>query len=159
MVFLRGAIPKGFMFPVFAAMLKNRELYDGSLEVFSGSLMRLVEYELDDFGQMTVPGETDPWCRHINMTAQAEALSEFVRLTAERGLLGDLDLLASYDETRQTIREVVDMPDRLLDLFIRLCLQNNGHLSMTKRKSHFGFLSDGELADMKKVVKESYARD
>ena len=147
------------MFPVFVAMLKNLELYDDSLEVFSGSLMQLVEYELDDFGQMTVPGETDPWCRHINMTAQVEALSEFVRLTVECELVEELDFLVSYDETEQAIREVVEMPDRLLGLFIRFCLQNNGHLSMTKRKSHFGFLSDGELADMKKVVKESYARD
>ena len=158
-MFLRSANPKGFMFLVFAAMLKNRELYDGSLEEFSGPLMKLIERDLDDLGRMTVSGETSSWYRHIDMAAQVEALSEFVRLTVERGLLGDLDLLASYDETRQAIREVVDVPDRLLYLLIRLCLQNNGHLSMTKRKSHFGFLTDGELADMKKAVKESYARD
>ena len=124
MVFLRSATPKGFMFPVSAAMLENSELYDDSLEVFSGSLMRLVEYELDDFGQMTVPGETGSWYRHINMTAQAEALSEFVRLTVECELVEELDFLENYDETRQAIREVVDMPDCLLDLFLRFCLQS-----------------------------------
>ena len=51
------------------------------------------------------------------------------------------------------------MLDRLLDLFLRFCLQNNGRLSGRKRKSHFGFLTDVELADMEKAVKEGYARD
>ena len=147
------------MFLVFAAMLKNRELYDGSLEEFSGPLMKLIEHDLDDLGRMTVSGETSSWYRHIDMTAQVEALSGFVRLTVECELVEELDFLASYDKTGQAIQEIVDVPDRLLDLFIRLCLQNNGHLSMTKRKSHFGFLSDGELADMKKAAKDGCARD
>ncbi len=158
-MFLRSATPKGFMFLVFAAMLKNRELYDGSLEEFSGPLMKLIEHDLDALGRMTVSGETSSWYRHIDMTAQVEALSEFVRLTVECELVEELDFLVSYDETRQAIQEVVDMPDRLLDLFIRLCLQNNGHLSGRKRESYFNFLTDGELADMKKAAKEGYAKD
>ena len=51
------------------------------------------------------------------------------------------------------------MPDRLLDLFLRFCLQNNGRLSGRKRKSYFNFLTDGELADMKKAVKEGYEKN
>ena len=158
-LFLRGAIPKGLMFPVSASMLKNSELYDRSLKVFSDPLMRLVEYELDELGQMTVSGETGSWYRYIDMTAQAEALSDFVQLAINHELVEELDFLASYGKTRQAIQEVVDMPDRLLDLFIRLCLQNNGRLSARKRESHFRFLTDGELVDMEKAVKEGYARD
>jgi hypothetical protein len=51
------------------------------------------------------------------------------------------------------------MPDRLIDLFIQLCLQNNGRLSARKRESHFGFLTDDELAGMENAVREGYARD
>ena len=131
-LFLRGAVPKGFMFPVSAAMLKNPALYDRSLEAFSEPLMRLVEYELDDLGQMTVPEETGSWYRYIDMTSQAEALSDFVRLAIEHELVEEIDFLASYEKARQAIQEVVDMPDRLLDLFIRLCLENNGCLSARK---------------------------
>lgn len=40
-LFLRGQIPKGLMFPVSAAMLKNPALYDHSLEAFSNPLMQL----------------------------------------------------------------------------------------------------------------------
>ena len=51
------------------------------------------------------------------MTAQAEALYDFVGLTIEHELVEELDFLASYDKTRQAIPEIVDMPDRLIDLF------------------------------------------
>lgn len=158
-LFLRGLIPKGLMFPVSAAMLKNPALYDHSLEAFSSPLMRLVEYNLDDLGQMTVPGETGRWYRHIDMTAQAEALYEFVKLTIEHELVEELDFLASYDKTRQAIQEIVDMPDRLIDLFIQLCLNNNGRLSARKRESHFGFLTGDELAGMEAAVRAGYATD
>jgi hypothetical protein len=146
------------MFPVSAAMLKNPALYDHSLEVFSHPLMRLIEYELDDLGQMTVPGEIGPWYRYIDMTAQAEALYDFVKITIEDELVEELDFLANYDKTKQAIQGIVDMPDRLIDLFIQLCLQNNGRLSARKRESHFGLLTDSELAKMEDAVRVGYER-
>ena len=158
-LFLRGVIPKGLMFPVSAAMLKNPALYDHSLEAFSSPLMRLIEYDLDDLGQMTVPGETGRLYRYIDMTAQAEALYDFVNLTIEHELVEELDFLANYDKTKQAIQEIVDMPDRLIDLFIQLCLQNGGRISTRKRESHFEFLTDDELADMENAVQEGYERD
>ena len=155
---LRGAIPKGLMFPVSAAMLKNPALYDYSLEAFSIPLVRLVEYDLDELGRMTVPGETDRWYRYIDMTAQAEALYDFVGLTIEHELVEELDFLASYDKAKQAIREIVDMPDRLIDLFIQLCLQGGGRLSVKKRESHFSFLTDEEWSRMEDAVRTEYKR-
>ena len=65
----------------------------------------------------------------------------------------ELDFLTRYDSTRQAIQGIVDMPDRLIDLFLQLCLQNNGCLSAGKRESHFGFLTDDELAEMENAVR------
>jgi Fic family protein len=156
-LFLRGAIPKGLMFPVSAAMLKNPALYDHSLEAFSNPLMRLVEYDLDQLGEMTVAGETGRLYRYIDMTAQAEALYDFVKLTIDHELVEELDFISKYDRTKQAVQEIVDMPDRLIDLFIQLCLQNNGRLSAKKRASHFAVLTDDELARMEDAVREGYA--
>jgi hypothetical protein len=158
-LFLRGAIPKGLMFPVSAAMLKNPALYNHSLEVFSNPLMRLVEYDLDDLGQMTVQGDTGRLYRYIDMTAQAEALYDFVGLTVEHELVEELDFLANYDKAKKALQEIVDMPDRLIDLFINLCLQNNGRLSARKRETYFGFLTDAELTSMEKAVPQGFPRD
>ena len=155
---MRGAIPKGLMFPISAAMLKNPALYDHSLEAFSKPLMRMIEYDLDPLGEITVPGETGRLYRYIDMTAQAEALYDFIELTVEHELVEELDFLAKYDRTKQAIQEIADMPDRLIDLFIQLCLQNNGRLSAKKRESHFAALTDGELARMENAVREGYTR-
>jgi hypothetical protein len=144
------------MFPVSAAMLKNPALYDHSLESFSVPLARLVEYDLDDLGRMNVAGKTGRWYRYIDMTAQAEALYDFVMLTIEHELVEELDFLASYDKVKEAIQEIIDMPDRLIDFFIQLCLQGGGRLSAKKRQSHFDFLTDEELSRMESAVRMEY---
>lgn len=152
----RGFTPKGVMFPVSASMLKNPADYDASLETFSRHIMALVEYSLDEEGCMTVHGNTAKWYRYIDMTPQVEALFKFIDQTIKVELTQELAFLANYDETKKAIQEIVDMPDRLIDLFIRFCLQNNGRLSVQKRKSHFDFLSDEEIAHMEQAVLAAY---
>jgi hypothetical protein len=76
--------------------------------------------------------------------------------TIDTELDGELSFLASYDETKNAIRNIVDMPDRKIDLFIRFCLQNNGLLSARKRASHFAFLSDVEIISMEQAVQSAY---
>ncbi len=152
----RGFTPEGVMFPISASMLKNPADYDVSLEAFSWHLMALVEYSLDEEGRMTVHNDTARWYRYIDMTPQAEALFRFIEQTIDTELSCELAFLANYDETKKTIQEIVDMPDRRIDLFIRFCLQNNGRLSARKRVSHFDFLSDEEIAHMERTVQSAY---
>ena len=64
--------------------------------------------------------------------------------------------LANYDQSREAIQEIVDMPDRQIDLFIRFCLQNNGRLSTRKRDRHFAFLSADEISRMEQEVQSVY---
>ncbi|MBN1553289.1 MAG: Fic family protein [Phycisphaerae bacterium] len=151
-----GFTLEGFMFPVSAAMLKNPEEYDASLEAFSKPLMPLVEFELDDEGRMTVLNDTAVWYRFIDMTPQAEALFRFIEKTIETELVEELNFLANYDRTKSAIQEIVDMPDRQIDLFIRFCLQNQGQLSARKRESHFAPLTDEEIARMEQAVQAAY---
>ena len=152
----RGFTPKGVMFPVSASMLKNPVDYDASLEAFSRHIMALAEYSLDEEGRMTVHNDTARWYRYIDMTPQVEALFKFIDQTIEVELTQELAFLANYDETKKAIQKIVDMPDRLIDLFIRFCLQNNGRLSAQKRKSHFDFLSDEEITHMEQAVLAAY---
>ncbi len=152
----RGFTPAGLIFPVSAAMLKNLADYDWSLELFSRPLMTLVEYSLDDQGRMIVQNETARWYRFIDMTPQAEALFRFVEQTIDTELVEELEFLANYDQTKRAIQEIVDMPDRKIDLFIQACLQNNGRLSARRRANHFDFLSDKEVAHMEDAIRSAY---
>ncbi len=152
----RGFTPKGIMFPVSAVMLKRMDDYDASLEAFSKPLMPLVEYELNEQGRMTVHNETADFYRYPDLTSQTEALFAFIRETIEVELVEELRFLVNYDRTKQAIQDIVDMPDRLIDLFIRCCLQNRGALSKRKREEFFDMLNDDEVARMEGAVREAY---
>ena len=147
-----GFTPKETMFPISASMLKNPADYDASLEAFSRKLMALVEYSLDEEGNMTVHNDTVKYYRFIDMTPQAEALFRFIDQAINTELAIELAFLANFDKIKIAIQEIVDMPDRKIDLFIRFCLQNNGQLSSRKRASHFDFLSDEEIAGLEQAI-------
>ena len=152
----RGFTPRGIMFPVSASMLKNLADYDASLEAFSRPLMALVEYSFDEEGRMTVHNDTARWYSYVDMTSQVEALYRFIEQTIDTELVEELAFLANYDVTKRAVQEIVDMPDRHIDLFIRFCLQNNGRLSARKRVSHFDSLSEDEIARMEQAVQSAY---
>ena len=152
-------VPRGLMFPVSAVMLKNPADYDASLEAFSRPLLQLIDYRLDEMGQMTVENDTACWYQYMDMTAQTESLYEFVNRTIEEELVEELSFIANYDNTKKAIQDIIDMPDRLIDLFIQLCLQNDGSLSARKRSAHFYFLTDEELAAMEQAVRDGYNLD
>ncbi|MCF7800210.1 hypothetical protein K9L05_03340 [Candidatus Babeliales bacterium] len=46
------------------------------------------------------------------------------------------------------------MPDRLIDLFIKLAKENNGYISKNKRETHFKMLTDKEIERMEAVVQK-----
>ena len=83
-------------------------------------------------------------------------LFRFIEHTIDTELVKELSFLAKYDETKKAIQDVVDMPDRKIDLFIRFCLENNGRLSARKRSSQFDFLSDDEIARMEQAIQAAY---
>lgn len=152
---VRGAVPKDIMFPVSAAMLSNFGNYRDSLEAFSLPLMQLVEYSLDGLGRMTVHNDTAFLYRYIDMTTQAEALCDFINQVIENEIPEEFSFLTNYNNTKRAIQSVIDMPDRLIDLFIRICLENNGRLVARKRKSHFDFLTDDEVFSMESAVRKN----
>lgn len=152
----QGFTPEGIMFPVSASMLKNPTGYDASLEAFSRPLMELVEYTIDEDGRMTVQNDTVRWYAYMDLTEQTKALFQFIQQTIDTELVEELSFLANYDEAKGAIQDVIDMPDRLVDLLIRFCLQNSGRLSIRKRESHFDFLSDEEVTRLERIIQNVY---
>jgi len=151
-----GFTPPGLIFPVSATMLRKIKDYDETLGIFSKPLMRLIDYDLDVNGEMTVKHETDVYYRYIDMTVLAERLFWFIQETIETELIQELDFLLDYDKAKLDIQDVVDMPDRLIDLFIRLCIQSNGRLSKNKRRSLFAKLTDEEISRMEACVRQAF---
>ncbi|MBV6498335.1 MAG: hypothetical protein CJBNEKGG_00556 [Prosthecobacter sp.] len=149
--------PDGVLLPVSAVLLNRPADYDASLESFSIPLKERSEYELDDQARMTVRNATLDHFRYIDCTAIAEALHRFIEETIEKELPAELRFLQHYDVARVAMRDVVDMPEPAANLFLRLCLQNNGRLSKVKRKlDAFAKLTPAEITALEEAVRETY---
>ena len=149
----RGFTPQDLIFPVSAVMEAKRSEYDACLESFSQPLMQLLEYEEDADGVVEVQGDSASYYRFLDATRMAEDLYRWVIETVETELPQELEFIAHYRQAREAMSEVVDLPDRELNLFIRLCRQNGGRLSQTKRASQFSRLTDEEIRQLEEVVR------
>src|SRR6056300_609279 len=102
----------------------------------------MVDYTLTDMGEMEVVQKTRHFYQYVDLTEQAQTVSDFVLKTIDEELITELEFLQAYDQARRGVLSVLDMPNRALDLLIQVCLNNQGVLSAHKRASHFDFLED-----------------
>jgi len=135
----------------------NLEILDALFEKLDQQ--ELVDYGLDEQGRMTVHNETARHYRYLDMTVQTEALFRFIETVVTKDLLEELRFLKNYDTAKRAIQEIVDLPDRLVDLFIRFCLQNQGRLSARKRTTRFATLTEDEVLRMEKALSDAYFAD
>lgn len=96
--------------------------------------------------------ETANFYRYIDYTRMAEDLYRWTEETLQTEFRTELDFIVRFRKARQEMAEIVDLPDRLAQLFVQVCLQNNGRLSEAKRRSHFDMLTNAEIAALEKVV-------
>jgi len=151
-----GFTPEKIIFPVSAVMLADLRGYDTCLERFSTQLMPLVEYNLDDDGVLIVENETADYYRFFDATAMVEYLFSVIEKTIEEDFVDELNFIVAYSKAKVAIQLVVDMPDKMIDLFIKVCLDNKGKMSNTKRSRLFEKLSDDEIEQLEKIIEENF---
>ena len=123
------------------------------LESFSKKLLPLVDYQLADDGSMTVMNDTADFYRFINFTSIVEKFFDVVEETLKTELVPELDYLIAWERTREQMRELVDMPEKKVMLFIKFTEQNNGVFPNSRRDS-FRELTDNEIAELAQIVKK-----
>lgn len=133
MLMNRGFSETGHILPLSAAILRDRAGYDRALEAFSRSVMPFIEYEEDPDGEVTVTNDTADLYRYPDLTRQTEFLYAKLEDAIDNDLQRELNYLLTYDGARQRMALVKDLPDRLRDRFITLCIQNGGRLARRKR--------------------------
>jgi len=148
-----GFSPPGVIFPVSAAILRQRLLYDQALDAFSKPLLSEIEWHWTPNSEVVVENDTLDLYRFFDGTAQAEYLYERVAETIHVDLKEELQFLEAYDAVYRAVTEIVDMPNRRAGLLIRMFLQNGGRLSNNKRKQ-FAELTDGEIERMEAAIQE-----
>jgi len=147
----------GVILPISAVILNRPRDYDQSLESYSKKLEGKISYELDERLRMTVEGETIDLYRYIDCTKLVEIFYDFAKETIETELPSEVAYLLRYDEARRQMRAVVDMPDRIAELFIKVCRQNGGKLSKKKRQlDEFNELTGEEIVALERILVEVF---
>jgi hypothetical protein len=149
-----GFSPDGVIFPISVSILRDMGAYDAALENFSKPLLGLIDWKLNAKHELVVSGETADHYRYFDATPQAEYLYDRVAETIHKDLAEELDFLSVYDRAYRAVREIVDMPNKKLSLFVRLCMQNNGRLAKNRRKT-FPELTDEEVKAMEAAVRSA----
>jgi len=152
-----GVVPEGVIIPVSAHMLKNIRMYDQILENYSKPLMQRVKYSLSDNGEAIIenPLEVEGYYRYPDLTPQAIYLAETIDATLKEDMPEELLFLMRYDEAKKEIQDIVDMPDRDINLMLIFLHQNKG-VFPKRRRDKFSKLNDEEILKMQEVYKKIY---
>src|SRR5277367_6177377 len=150
----RGYSPPGVIFPVSAAILRDRRSYDAALAAFSGPIAEFIQWRWAANREVVVENATSDLYRYFDATALAEYLYDRVADTVRHDLMEELGFVAVFDLALAEVREIIDMPNRRASLFVRLCMQNGGRLFAAKREL-FAELTDGEIATLEAPIRKA----
>jgi Fic family protein len=148
--------PREVIFPVSAAILRDRLRYDQALEAFSKPLFTFIDWSFNEQQELLVKNETVQLYNCFDATLQAEYLYERVAETIRVDLQEELGYLEMFDKALQATKVIVDMPDKRAMLFVQLCLQNQGKLAKAKRKQ-FTELNDNEILRLEQSIQKLLA--
>ncbi len=152
----RGYTPPGVIFPVSAAILRDRASYDQVLATFSRPILPFIQWRWKE-QEIFVENDTADLYRYFDATPFAEYLYDRVADTVRYDLKEEIEFVAVFDRAFRSVRRIVDMPDRRASLFVRLCMQNGGRLAAGKRR-RFAELADAEVAAMEASVRRAMER-
>ncbi|OKL40008.1 Fic family protein [Pontibacter flavimaris] len=152
-----GVVPEGLIIPVSAHMLSHMRDYDKTLENYSKPLMQLVQYTKAANGELEVTNkeEVEGYFRYPDLTDQTVFLAQTIQATITNDMPQELAFIQRYDETKRELQQIVDMPDKELNLMILFLHQNKGVFPKRRRKD-FAKLTNYEIERMEQVYREVF---
>ena len=147
----RAYNPPGVIFPVSAAILEQIDRYRETLESYSARLLPAIRWEPTERFNVRVLNDTHDFYRFFDATPHSEFLYACVDQTIEHDLPYETAFLRRYDEFRRRVENMVDMPERTIDLLFRFLSQNDGTLSNRARDKEFAALTNDEVERIESV--------
>jgi hypothetical protein len=154
-----GFSPDDVILPVSASIVRDMKAYDTALETFSKPLLSLIDWSFDEEERrVIVNGDTANHYRYFDATRLAEYLYDRVADSVRKDLAEELDFLSCYERAYRGVRNVVDMPNKKISLFVRMAMTNGGALPKSRRNM-FEEITDDEIARMEEAVRNAQAPD
>jgi hypothetical protein len=152
-----NSLPSGMIIPVSAHMVNNLKLYDDALEAYSKPLIYIIKYTINEEQKLMVfnGSEVEGYYRFPDLTTQTEYLCKVIETSVYHDLPNELNFLQNYDEVKELMKQRIDMPDKLIDLFIRFTHQNNG-IFPKRRRNTFHMLRDDEIGALQSIFQDVF---
>lgn len=145
---------QGIIFPISSSILDHIDDYRRILQTYSYPLLDFIEWQETADHNVEVLNNTIDYYRYFDATEQTEFLYNCVRDTIEHIIPQEVDYLAKYDDFKQYIDEVFEMPDDLVSLLVRFLEQGAGKLSNRALEKEFRALKAKEVA----AIETQYAK-
>jgi Fic family protein len=155
-----GIVPEGIIIPVSAHMLNHIREYDNILEQYSKPLMQRIKYETKANGEILVtnPTKVESYFRYPDLTRQCIYLLKTLHATLQEDMPDELLFIQRYDEAKKALQQIVDMPDKDINLMIVFLHQNKG-VFPKRRRGSFPKLTEEEISRMQIAFGEIFEKD
>lgn len=148
-----GLMPEGIVMPVSAVLSKNIDRYFSVLTAFSVPVTRLWEYRRADDRPLVVthPG-ISPYA-YWDATAEVELTSWALATAVREEVPAEIRFLKVFDEARRIVDREIDLPSKDISLLVRCAIDQNGKLSVNRRKQ-FKHLPERVFDRVEEIVSE-----
>ncbi len=151
-----GLTPPGLVFPVSHVILRRIADYGSVLESCSRPLLPLIEWEETDDHNVRVLNDTADYYRYFDATPHAGFLYACVRETIDLDLPREVRFLESFDRFASEVQNIVELPQRTVDLLVRFLGQGEGTLSKRARRKEFPLLTDAEIQEVEILYTKAF---
>ncbi len=151
----RGYFPDLVILPISVAILADLVSYRQTLETLSRPLLTVVDWQPTDRGNVRVQNETGDYYRYFDATPHAEFLFDCIARTIQKELPDELRFLSARDIFHRQVTQIVDMPERLLDVLFQMLRQNDGTFSRRMRTREFEAMTNQEAAEIEAIFAAS----
>ncbi|HEY9789557.1 MAG TPA: Fic family protein [Candidatus Obscuribacterales bacterium] len=151
----RGYTPPEMIFPVSSVMASRMKEYANVLKRHSAPLMPYVKWQYTESG-IEVLNDTADLYRYFDCTELAEFLYECVVQAIDQDIPLEIDYLRRHDRAMASLMNAIEMPDSVASKFIMFVRQNNWSLPRNRREKEFRTLSDHEVTQLEKIVRDAF---
>lgn len=150
----RGYTPREIIFPISNAILDDLLRYRTTLESVSKPLLPFIDWNPTEKGNIEVRNDTADFYRYFDATRHAEFLFGCLERTISDDLPKELRFLEARDQFHKRATQIIDMPEKTIDLLLHFLRQGNGRLSRRAVDKEFGKLKTEEISAFEEIYEE-----
>ena len=115
--------------------------------------MALINYDLDEKDHsITINNDINYLYRYPDLTDHVLFLYKMMEASISEDLRQEIVYIVKFDAVKKAVEKLHDMPNKELNLFIQLALQNDGKIANKKRKRFYGWVDEENLLNLEGII-------